>query len=125
MTPAPDSGAGNAPFGFGWNLPLPSITRETDKSLPQYLDADESEVFILSGAEDLVPALRLDGSRFKDQEIVPGYTNHRYHPSIERQSARIERWTNQSTGEIHWLALHQSRQHRHAVREDGRTQNRR
>jgi hypothetical protein len=61
-----DSGAGNGPFGFGWRLSLPSITRKTDKGLPQYLDADESDVFILSGAEDLVPELRLDGRRFED-----------------------------------------------------------
>src|ERR671916_87974 len=52
-----DSGAGNGPFGFGWSLSLPSITRKTDKGLPKYRDALESDVFILSGAEDLVPAL--------------------------------------------------------------------
>ena len=50
-----DSGAGNGPFGFGWSLSLPAITRKTDKGLPQYHDAEESDVFILSGAEDLVP----------------------------------------------------------------------
>jgi len=55
-----DSGAGNGPFGFGWSLSLPSITRKTDKGLPQYLDAEESDVFILSGAEDLVPVYRQD-----------------------------------------------------------------
>ena len=49
-----DSGAGNGPFGFGWSLAIPAITRKTDKGLPQYFDADESDVFILSGAEDLV-----------------------------------------------------------------------
>jgi hypothetical protein len=32
-----DSGAGNGPFGFGWSLSLPSITRKTDKGLPKYL----------------------------------------------------------------------------------------
>src|SRR3954467_9752397 len=26
-----DSGAGNGPFGLGWNLSVPSITRKTDK----------------------------------------------------------------------------------------------
>src|SRR5215216_777497 len=52
-----DSGAGNGPFGLGWNLSLPSVTRKTDKGLPKYQDADESDVFILSGVEDLVPAL--------------------------------------------------------------------
>src|SRR5947209_14893086 len=55
-----DSGTGNGPFGFGWNLSLPSITRKTDKGLPQYLDAVDSDVFILSGAEDLVPVYRQD-----------------------------------------------------------------
>ena len=29
-----DSGAGNGPFGFGWSLSLPAITRKTDKGLP-------------------------------------------------------------------------------------------
>src|SRR5688572_6498770 len=52
-----DSGAGNGPFGFGWRLQLPSITRKTDKGLPKYEDGDDSDVFILSGAEDLVPVL--------------------------------------------------------------------
>ncbi|MCC6916988.1 SpvB/TcaC N-terminal domain-containing protein [Nitrosomonas sp.] len=61
-----DSGSGNGPFGFGWSLSLPSITRKTDKGLPQYLDAVDSDVFILSGAEDLVPVLQADGTRFRD-----------------------------------------------------------
>src|SRR5215468_11499214 len=52
-----DSGSGNGPFGFGWSLALPSITRKTDKGLPKYADVDGSDVFILSGAEDLVPVL--------------------------------------------------------------------
>src|SRR5881296_3861249 len=55
-----DSGAGNGPFGLGWNLSLPSITRKTDKGLPRYFEANESDVFILSGAEDLVPVFRQD-----------------------------------------------------------------
>jgi hypothetical protein len=29
-----DSGSGNSPFGFGWSLALPAITRKTDKGLP-------------------------------------------------------------------------------------------
>ena len=39
-----DSGSGNGPFGFGWSLSLPSITRKTDKGLPQYRDAEDSTV---------------------------------------------------------------------------------
>jgi Salmonella virulence plasmid 65kDa B protein len=53
-----DSGSGNGPFGLGWNLSLPEITRKTDKGLPKYQDAEESDVLLISGAEDLVPALR-------------------------------------------------------------------
>ncbi|MCX5953438.1 MAG: hypothetical protein NTZ40_08090, partial [Cyanobacteria bacterium] len=57
-----DSGAGNGPFGFGWSLGLPAITRKTDKGLPRYhdwgTDPQEADVFVLSGAEDLVPVLR-------------------------------------------------------------------
>src|SRR3989449_6833543 len=34
-----DSGASNGPFGFGWSIDLPSITRKADKVLPQYVDA--------------------------------------------------------------------------------------
>src|SRR5690242_21488988 len=36
-----DSGSGNGPFGFGWSLSLPAITRKTDKGLPRYGDAEE------------------------------------------------------------------------------------
>src|SRR5204862_756211 len=36
-----DSGAGNGPFGLGWSLSLPEITRRTDKGLPTYQDDDE------------------------------------------------------------------------------------
>ncbi|HEY3035627.1 MAG TPA: SpvB/TcaC N-terminal domain-containing protein [Streptosporangiaceae bacterium] len=57
-----DSGAGNGPFGMGWSLDLPAITRRTDKGLPHYRDADESDVFVLAGAEDLVPELDAAGA---------------------------------------------------------------
>src|SRR4051794_38187486 len=36
-----DSGSGNGPFGFGWSLDLPSVTRRTDHGLPRYDDAAE------------------------------------------------------------------------------------
>src|ERR1039458_2492445 len=52
-----DSGAGNGLFGLGWHLSIPGVTRKTDKGLPLYDDGQESDVFILSEAEDLMPAL--------------------------------------------------------------------
>src|SRR5437899_5639985 len=59
-----DSGSGNGPFGFGWSLALPAVSRKTDKGLPEYRDAEESDVYLLSGSEDLVPLLQSDGTRF-------------------------------------------------------------
>ena len=75
-----DSGAGNGPFGFGWSLSLPQITRKTDKGLPQYYGAEVSDVFILSGAEDLVPVLVQNGTTW-EREALPPHTVgvHTYH----------------------------------------------
>jgi RHS repeat-associated protein len=95
-----DSGAGNSPFGLGWNLSLPGITRKTDKGLPRYRDQDESDTFILSGAEDLVPLLVAAGESWirqaPDTRTVFGrqYMIHRYRPRGEGLFARIERWIN-------------------------------
>jgi Salmonella virulence plasmid 65kDa B protein len=66
-----DSGAGNGPFGFGWSLSLPSITRKTDKGLPKYAYADESDVFVLSSAEDLVPVLVEVAGNWQPQSLPP------------------------------------------------------
>jgi hypothetical protein len=105
-----DSGAGNGPFGFGWSLSIPSITRKTDKGLPRYDDAHEFDVFILSGAEDLVPVLVESGGQWQSEVIPPRtvngvtYTIRRYRPRIEGLFARIERWTS-TTGEMHWRSI--------------------
>jgi Salmonella virulence plasmid 65kDa B protein len=103
-----DSSSGNGPFGLGWSLALPSITRRTDKGLPRYQDADESDLFILSGAEDLVPVLVEDSQGQWAREIVPprdGYIITRYRPRIEGLFARIERWTRQSDGDTYWRSI--------------------
>ena len=105
-----DSGSGNGPFGFGWNLPVPSITRKTDKRLPQYLDridgAVETDVFMLPGSEDLVAVLDADGSRLEDLTTAAGYVIHRYRPRIEGLFARVERWSRLITpAEVHWRSI--------------------
>jgi RHS repeat-associated protein len=87
-----DSGAGNGPYGFGWGVGYPSVTRRTDRGLPRYLDRQESDVYILSGAEDLVPILRPDGSRF--EEWRDRYRVTRYRTRVEGLFARIERWAD-------------------------------
>jgi RHS repeat-associated protein len=100
-----DSGAGNGPFGIGWALSVPSITRKTDRGLPRYADEERSDVFILSGAEDLVPVAGADGAPFADIVSAPGQTIHRYRPRVEGLFARIERWTDRASGEMHWRSI--------------------
>ncbi len=98
-----DTGAGNGPFGFGWSLTIPSIRRKTDKGLPEYRDADESDVYVLSGAEDLVPALTDANERVERHEAA--FAVHAYRPRIEGLFARIERWTERATGAVHWRSI--------------------
>ena len=103
-----NSGSGNGPFGIGWRLSVPSVTRKTDKGLPLYDDNHGSDVFLISDAEDLVPMLTNQGGIWKPTSLpfkTPGgisYNISRYRPRIEGLFARIERWQRQSDGDIHW-----------------------
>ena len=108
-----DSGAGNGAFGFGWNLSIPRIARKTDKGLPKYFDADELDTFILSGAEDLVPALIRDNAGEWVRDVVAGrvvggrkYDVQRYRPRTDSLFARIEHWVNTADAkESFWRSI--------------------
>ncbi|RKH47668.1 toxin [Corallococcus sicarius] len=100
-----DSGSGNGPFGLGWQLSVPSIARKTDKGLPRYLDAEDSDDFLLSGAEDLVPAFAADGGTIPDTFDSGEHRVQRYRPRSEGLYARIERWTQRQTGDAHWRVM--------------------
>ncbi|GAB4372419.1 MAG: hypothetical protein Kow00121_14770 [Elainellaceae cyanobacterium] len=97
-----DSGAGNGVFGFGWNLSTPSITHKTDKGLPRYMDVEVSDVFMLSGAEDLVPVLIEEAGEWVSEPVSDRtmgdqvYTIKRYRPRIEGLFAQIEHWINRN-----------------------------
>ena len=73
------TGSGNGPFGLGWSLSVPGISRKTRKGVPRYDDAVDT--FILSGAEDLVPVPAPVGSL---PEVAC------YRPRTEGIFARIE-----------------------------------
>lgn len=78
------TGNGNGPFGLGWGLSVPGVSRKTSKGVPRY---DDRDVFLLSGAEDLVPVAR-DG------------TITRYQPRTEGLFARIRHF--QGNGDDYW-----------------------
>jgi len=112
-----NSGSGNGIFGLGWTLSLPSIKRSTARELPQYFDGFDSDTFLLSEAEDLVPEYKKenDGSLSLDAEnnYLLNETNSPdglftirfYKPRIEGLFARIERWSHKTSGEIRWRVI--------------------
>lgn len=104
-----DSGSGNGIYGIGWNLASRSVTRKTEKGFPKYRrrELQECDVFILSGAEDLVPFLILNGEgNWVDDEFeIEGHRVKRYRPRIEGLFARIERWTRLEDGDEHWRSI--------------------
>ncbi len=100
------SGNGNGIFGLGWNFSLPNISRKTEKGLPQYKDSVESDTYILSGAEDLVPAVDNNGNIIEFEDDQSKYRIVRYRPRIEGLFARIEKWINKNdTSDKHWRTI--------------------
>ena len=101
-----NSGAGNGIFGMGWSAALPSIRRKTEKQLPLYADADDSDTYIFSGSEDLVPVLKKMGNTWqKDGRETAEHSIRYYRPRTEGLFGRIERWSSKSDGTIHWRVL--------------------
>ena len=103
-----NSGRGNSSFGLGWGLNLPSIKRKTDKELPQYFDESDSDGYIFSGAEDLVPKMKFSDGKWELEETDSAdgqFRIRRYCPRIEGAFAKIERWTKKSDGIIHWQCV--------------------
>jgi RHS repeat-associated protein len=78
------TGQGNGPFGLGFDLGVPDVRRKTSSGVPRYRDSsgdlarlEARDVFVLSGAEDLVPVTE-----------TPVVTTYR--PRTEGLFARIE-----------------------------------
>ena len=82
------TGNGNGPFGLGWGLSIPGVSRKTSKGIPRY--DDTTDVFILSGAEDLVPVFG----------ELPG--EMRYRPRTEGLFALITFRRDTDTNDSFW-----------------------
>lgn len=103
LTLSYNSGGGNSPFGLGWAVDYPSIQRKTDKRLPRYRDGSEDDIFMFSGAEDLVPFLT-EGNpgEWQEPDSPPGdYEVKKYRPRIEGGFARIEKISHPGHG-VYW-----------------------
>jgi RHS repeat-associated protein len=93
------TGNGNGPFGLGWSLNVPGITRKTSKGIPKYRDnsvnPEERDIFILSGAEDLV-FLREEKNTGPNKDEIHRY----YRPRTEGLFAKIKHISSKNTN--HW-----------------------
>src|ERR1700744_2852148 len=90
------SGAGNGPWGLGFALSLPQVTRQTRKGTPRYQDSD---TFVLSGAADLVP---LDQAPRTDTLQGISYTIQAFAPRQEGLFALIEYWEPTDPSQAFW-----------------------
>lgn len=95
-----NSGAGSSLFGAGWDLGYPSIQRKTDKKLPRYRDYEDSDTFMFSGVEDLVPVLDPDKNWAKNPQ--GDYRIRTYRPRIEGGFSRIERIWKKDAPTFYW-----------------------
>ncbi len=72
------SGAGNGPFGLGFSLSTPAISRATNKGTPNY---NETDHFVIDGGNYLVPLKNkprletLDGQEYRVQLYAPRQLN--------------------------------------------------
>lgn len=114
LTLSYNSGSGNGPFGLGWGISVPTITRKTDSGLPRYNPDDEEDgdddVFVFSSAEDLVPRMKQhsgsDDQLVIEETVRDAYRVRYYRPRIEGSFFCIERCTNiQVSNDIHWRVI--------------------
>jgi RHS repeat-associated protein len=83
------TGNGNGPFGLGWALSVPGVTRLTSKGIPRYHDDDERpDEFVLSGAEDLVPVDKVDPRKIRYRPRTEGLFAH----IIHHRDAATDHW---------------------------------
>ncbi|MEX0274963.1 MAG: SpvB/TcaC N-terminal domain-containing protein, partial [Flavobacteriaceae bacterium] len=94
------SGTGNGIFGMGWQLDVPSIQIKRDKALPNYSNKD---IYLLSGAEDLVPFVEKDmsGDWNPVSDESNGYKVFAYRPRIEGPHSKIEKIVHADHG-VYW-----------------------
>ena len=99
-----DSGSGNGPFGFGWNLSfLPSLERRTRGC--RNTGTRRSQTSMSSPGPKTWSRFSSRTAHDARTTRPPRYVIHRYRPRIEGLFARIERWTKVATGEIHWRSI--------------------
>lgn len=84
--------------GIGWYLDIPSIRRRTDLGVP-FLS--EPDAFVAPTGEPLIAGETREESAFRGYDLGRVFEVCRYHPRIESDFTRIERWRRED--EDFWL----------------------
>jgi hypothetical protein len=102
-----DSRWGNGPFGVGWRVPVPYISRKTEGGSPRYRDDADPDVFVSPETGELVPLLDRWAEHAKSPAIVDGaaYSVHGYLPRSEGPYTIIQRYLGEAGGETHWRTI--------------------
>ncbi|MFE2998004.1 SpvB/TcaC N-terminal domain-containing protein [Nocardia sp. NPDC059246] len=99
------NGGGRSPYGLGWGLSVPSVSRRTNKRLPRY---DSSDIYGLPGLDDLVPQLESDGAGgwrvVEHHEQIDGVAHNvrRFRPRTDDTRTRIEQCLPSGGGVPFW-----------------------
>jgi hypothetical protein len=100
------SSAGNGEAGLGFSLSLPSISRMTNRGVPDYHTGDP---LTLSGVGQLTPALDLatprPATRTENGENGTQWMVRTFLPCQESALPLIEQWTDPATGISHWRVV--------------------
>ncbi|KVP46718.1 SpvB/TcaC N-terminal domain-containing protein [Burkholderia ubonensis] len=103
------SGAGNGPFGLGWQLGLTTVLRRTNRGVPRYDGSPEDE-FVGPDGEVLVSERDANGqtvttsiSAYGAKALGTTYQVTRYFPRVESAFERIERWRGADSTDDFWL----------------------
>jgi len=107
MSLAYHSGAGNGPFGLGWGIPLPAVSRRTSHGVPAYTEHD---VLVGPDAQIWLPERDAEGAivsrsttSFNGLPLTIAYTATRYFPRVESHFDRIEHWHSVTDTAGFWL----------------------
>ncbi|AZF06453.1 SpvB/TcaC N-terminal domain-containing protein [Pseudomonas sp. R5-89-07] len=101
------SGAGNSPFGLGWGVPQPAVSRRTSHGVPSYTMHD---VLVGPDGQMWLPERDAEGAisssqlaLFNGLPLPITYTVTRHFPRVESRFDRIEHWQSATDTAGFWL----------------------
>jgi RHS repeat-associated protein len=98
LTLSYSSGGGHGVTGVGWDIGVPSVTRQTDRGLPLYDDRDawhpQQDRFVFNGGQELVPICSVQGTTCSGQqtgEVMPLWADgwQYFRPRVEGSYLRF------------------------------------